>query len=136
MKQSSDSGNNRPLLPINRTGQSIVHQVDAMVRCARIFRWCARIFRWDSPCNSMWWELCTRRSRIASARIGSGMRVCQIGIGNCGTSMVAMRPWRSSKISSKNCASTRVSGSHSQSSKISRSALWRNFTGLGYIPSS
>jgi hypothetical protein len=32
VKKSSDSGNNRPLPRSNRTGQSIVHQVDAMVR--------------------------------------------------------------------------------------------------------
>ena len=67
---------------------------------------------------------------MASARVGSGIRACHSTTGTWVTTIVAVRPYRSSRISSKSRAWERESESRSQSSKIRsciRARRWRTF---------
>ena len=47
-----------------------------------------RFLRIDSPFSSMRWALCTSRSRMESARVGSPIWACQLATGNCEVSSV------------------------------------------------
>jgi hypothetical protein len=80
-------------------------------------------FRMDSPCKVILSALCTRRSRIASASVGSPQASCQCSTGNWLVTSVARQSWRSSTISSKSRRLSSLSGASPQSSSISKSVF-------------
>ena len=51
-----------------------------------------RFLRMESPRISMRWALCTRRSRMPSASVGSPIRSCQRATGSCEVRIVE-RTW-------------------------------------------
>jgi hypothetical protein len=60
---------------------------------------CALSFRCDSPSSWMRWALWTRRSRMASPKVGSGIRRCQSETGTWLAIRMAVWPKRSSNTS-------------------------------------
>lgn len=86
----------RPLIPIE-VGQgwrspSGWFDLSGSGGCGQAATARAAVLRRLSPCRRMRWALCTRRSRMASARVGSPINSCQRSTGTWLVTRVAPRP--------------------------------------------
>ena len=67
-------------------------------------------FRIESPFRSSLYALCTRRSRIASASVGSPTMSCHLSTGTWLVTTVERTPWRSSRTSSRSWRFSALNG--------------------------
>src|SRR6478752_2819519 len=79
--------------------------------------------RIEEPRSGRIWALCTSRSQMASAIVGSPIASCQLFVGSCEVITVDVLPYRSSSTSSKSRRSMSVIGASKKSSSTRTSIL-------------
>ena len=101
-----------------RGGQAVFKVMAVVCRAHADSLFFGLALRSDSPFRAILWALCTMRSRIASASVGSDSHSCQAEIGSWLVISVALVPTRSSSNSSRSLRSPLPSGAMAKSSRI------------------